>query len=480
MDETRQVLEKEIKRPWAKYAQQHRLMRISEFPRGVTAPEKVRLYARRDHYVLQWWEQQEKRTLNERVEGDLVTAIARAREIDSRLQHFKSSGRQSARCGHATIVDRFITSLQLRADAGEIDVATTRRYESALRRHYLKFVEQPDISRKYRQVSAVDGQFQQMFAAFLSRVQVSPNGHPNARTRPLKQTTFIMDAVRAMLEWAADTERGNLLPEGFRNPFARRKRETRQVAADPLNEPDISIDMAVNLLCACDPIQLAIFAPLALYGLRPGELGWLFREYISDDWVRVPCNLDLDYLTKGRRQKTFPVVSCLGPLWRLSGEVRLGLLYVSRQVDGQNVQPPLLGRSLAELVDEYRGRSGAQDSMNATVRRKVRDTLLKEAGQLKYDYVECEFQKLSRFLEWPTTATLKDLRHLFATCLENAGVPEFYRRYFMGQSFGRAAIVSYTHITADQVKKHYEQVLASELAPLVEAIERRSTELGIH
>ncbi len=479
MDDTRRVPQKEINCPWEKYAQQHRLIRISEFPRGVTAPGKVRLYARRDHYVLQWWEKQEKRTLNERVEGDLVTAITRAREIDSRLQHFKSSGRKSERCDHATIVDRFIKSLQLRADAGEIDVETTRRYESALRRHYLQFMEQPGISRKYRQVSAVDGQFQQMFAAFLSHVQVSPNGHPNARTRPLKQTTFIMDAVRAMLEWAADTERGNLLPDGFRNPFAGRKRETRQVAADPLSEPDISVSMAVNLLCACDPFQLAIFAPLALYGLRPGELGWLFREYVREDWVRVPCNLDLDYLTKGRRQKTFPVVSCLEPLWRLGGPVRHGLLYVHRHVDGENFQPPLLGRSLPQLVEEYRHRSAAQNSMNAKMRRKVRDTLLKEAGQLKYDYVECEFQKLSRFLEWPTTATLKDLRHLFATCLENAGVPEFYRRYFMGQSFGRAAIVSYTHITADQVRKQYERVLTSELAPVVVAIERRSKELGI-
>lgn len=478
MDDTRQALTKMVNQ-WAKYSQEHRLIRISEFPRGVSAPEKVRLYARRDHYVLQWWEKQEKRTLNERVEGDLVTAIARAREIDNRLQHFKSSGRKWERCSHATIVDRFMKGLQLRADAGEIDVATTRRYESALRRHYLPFMEQPDISRKYRQVSAVDGAFQKMFAAFLSRVQVSPNGHPNARTRPLKQTTFIMDAVRAMFEWAADTDRGNLLPEGFRNPFARRKRETRQVAADLLNEPDISVSMAVNLLDACDPIQLAIFAPLALYGLRPGELGWLFREYVKGGWVQVPCNLDLDYLTKGRRQKTFPVVGCLGPLWRLSGPVRHGLLYVRRQVDDQNSQPPLLGSSLPKLVEEYRRRSAAQSSGNAKTRRRIRDTLLQEAGQLKYDYVECEFRKLARSLEWPTTATLKDLRHLFATCLENAGIPEFYRRYFMGQSFGRAAIVSYTHITADQVKRHYEMALTSELAPLVTAIERRSMELGI-
>ncbi len=155
---------------------------------------------------------------------------------------------------------------------------------------------------------SIDREFQLEFAVFLTNQRVSPNGHPNARFRPLKQQAFITDAVRAMLEWAADSDRGNLLPEGFRNPFVRRTGTTHQVAPDSLSEPDISMPMAVDLLYTCDRFQLAIFAPLALYGLRPGELGWLFHEYIENDWLRVPCNLDPGYVTKGRRQEAFPVV----------------------------------------------------------------------------------------------------------------------------------------------------------------------------
>ena len=105
--------------------------------------------------------------------------------------------------------------------------------------------------------------------------------------------------------------------------------------------------------------------------------------------------------------------------------------------------------------------------------------MLSEAGQLTYDHVQAEFQQLSQSLDWPASATLKDLRHLFATLLENAGVPEFVRRYLMGHSVGRTALAAYTHISQDQVRQHYQSALDGELAPLVEAVRQRSRELGI-
>ncbi len=132
---------------------------------------------------------------------------------------------------------------------------------------------------------------------------------------------------------------------------------------------------------------------------------------------------------------------------------------------------------MAELTNEFHRRCRAAGSIGAEKKRRIRDQLMREAGQLTYDQVKLEFDKLARQLRWPKTATLKDLRHLFATCLENAGVPEFYRRYLMGQSFGKAPIVTYTHITEDKVRENYLSALRTELAPVAEAIERRFTEL---
>ena len=117
------------KKTWSEsYGRRHQLRRVREFPPGIDGPNKVRLYAGRDHFVLQWWDKAEQRTLNECVDGDLVTAIAQAREIDERLEHFRSSGRKSGRLRHADLVERYQDDLRQRADAGEIDVATVRRY----------------------------------------------------------------------------------------------------------------------------------------------------------------------------------------------------------------------------------------------------------------------------------------------------------------------------------------------------------------
>ncbi|MCE9562079.1 MAG: hypothetical protein K8U57_08495 [Planctomycetes bacterium] len=74
-------------------------------------------------------------------------------------------------------------------------------------------------------------------------------------------------------------------------------------------------------------------------------------------------------------------------------------------------------------------------------------------------------------LGWPPSATLKDLRHLFATTLNNAGVPDGYRRYLMGHSPGKAAILAYTHL--DQLRRHYSTAIRQEWMPLLNAINAR-------
>ena len=86
--------------------------------------------------------------------------------------------------------------------------------------------------------------------------------------------------------------------------------------------------------------------------------------------------------------------------------------------------------------------------------------MLRDAGGLDYDQVQSEFAKLAGMLGWPASATLKDLRHLFASTLNNASVPEGYVRYLMGHAPGKAALVAYTHL--DQLRRHYSAALEQE------------------
>src|SRR5437868_2951870 len=75
-----------------RYGQKHKLCWIRAFPPGIVPPKRVRIYQRSGHYVLQWWDPAAKGNLSDRIDGDLVAAIARARQIEERLENFKSSG----------------------------------------------------------------------------------------------------------------------------------------------------------------------------------------------------------------------------------------------------------------------------------------------------------------------------------------------------------------------------------------------------
>lgn len=59
--------------------------------------------------------------------------------------------------------------------------------------------------------------------------------------------------------------------------------------------------------------------------------------------------------------------------------------------------------------------------------------------------------------------------------MNNAAMPESFRRYLMDQAPGRAAIVAYTHL--HELKRHYAEAVRREWTPLVAAINRRVTEL---
>jgi hypothetical protein len=271
--------------------------------------------------------------------------------------------------------------LRRQADAGDIDPATVRRYDAALR-HYLAFCGQPVISRVYPHATGVNRDFRLHLAAFLAQRQVTPNGRSGAEGRPMKGQGFILDTVRALYEWAADPERGNLLPEGFRNPFLRPSQARSLLKGDPLAEPDITLAMAIDLVAACDRFQLRLFGPMLLFGLRAAEPCYLFGEYLDGNWLRVPNNVDLQYWTKGRRDKRFPLIDDLRPLWDELPRGRLhGLLYERRGLLEGREQAPLRDASLAEVVTEYRRRCVARGSSNAVDRQRLRDAVLREGGR---------------------------------------------------------------------------------------------------
>jgi len=453
-----------------RYGDRHRLRRVQEFPDGVTTPGRIRIYRRGSHYVLQWWDPAVKGNACTRVDGDLIDAISTARRIEQRLEDLRSAGQAGRRLSHGALVEAFLADLQQRANAGEISADTVGRYRSALR-HYLAFAETPRVAGAYPMAARVDRKFALDFAAFLDNRTVAPNGHVNAGKRRLRSQTFILDATRAAYEWGNDPARGNCMPAGFRSPFRRATLKRRTPAVDPLAEPDVTTEMARDFLKACDGYQLALFAPMILYGLRAAEPVFLFREQVQDGWVRVGCIPALAYVTKGRRDKRLPLLDELAALWRIDEGSGSGLLFVRRAVASGQDSPPLLGQSLAQLIYEYDRRREQAQTRSAVSKRKARDSVIRDAGGLSYDVISGEFRRVARQLQWPASATLKGLRHLFATSLANAGMPEYERRYLMGHAPGRDAIVTYTHL--NRLADHYRHAVEQEYGAVLAILRSR-------
>ena len=204
--------------------------------------------------LVQWWDVASKKTLNVRIDGDLVDAIARAREIEARLENLGRSGHGYPKVGHEALLDRYLDDLRRRADAGQIAVSTVERYEAALE-HYRDFVCQPAQRKAFPYPAGANRDFQLAVAADLEQLAVARNGHPHARRRPLRSPQLVLDAVRAMFAWAADPARGNLLPIEFRNPFQQPDRRRRSQVIDPFGQPDITTPMTVDLLGLATPFN---------------------------------------------------------------------------------------------------------------------------------------------------------------------------------------------------------------------------------
>jgi len=465
------------KSSWSdKYGERHKLIRV-ELPEGVAAPDKVRIYARADHFVLQWWDPGAKKNLSDRVNGDLIAAIARAREINERIKNFRASGHVSRRLGHSDLIVSYLEDLDKRADAGEIKPGTVERYRAALG-HYEAFIERPDVASRYAYVVGVDRDLALEFTAFLNARIVTPNGAALGDAHLMKGVGFVLDTVRAMLEWAADPERGSLLPDGFRNPFLGASRRLGARVDVCEEEPDITTDMVIEFIFTCDEYQLRLFAPMILYGLRPGEPAFLFREHVTEDSLRVNCLPELHYTTKGKRNKTLPMMDVSRALLLPPIDAGLaGPLFLRRRVLSGQEGAPLSTASRAETAAEFSRRCVVAGAEHMKDRLRVRAQVMRDAGAITYKTVEREFQKVARKLNWPREATAKDFRHHFATSMENGGVPEHYRKYLMGHSRGSAAIVRYTHL--NEVRARYDAAVEREWPELVAALERRVDELGL-
>ena len=450
-----------------RYGDRHRLRRVDLDELGLTPTRRVRLYRRREHFILQWWDRGASRTLNERVEGDLLVAAERARVIDQRLDRARRTRHRgliaTARWSVVELIEGYEQDLAQRVEAGELTPATRQRYVQALH-HLSRFIAQPEVAAEYRIADRVDRAFALRFSSFLTQPRTDGG-------RRLTAPELVLDVCRGLFAWAADPQRGDCLPAPFANPFLRHRLKRRRVALDMTAEPDITVAMAGDFLKACDAYAMRLFAPMVLCGLRASEPIFLFRENVTETWLGLPCIEALAYMTKGLRDKRLPLIPELRKVLGINPP-GCGLIFTRRDVATRPDRYPLRGASLGRLTDEFQQRD-RQGALSVPERLAMRDAVLRDAGAIDYGIIDREFRRVARMLGWPKNATLKDFRHLFSTCLANGGVPEHERKYLMGHAPGREAIVRYTHL--NRLADHYRRAVEQEMPPVLDALDHHLT-----
>ena len=397
----------------------------------------------------------------------MLSALSRARLIDDRIVNFRTAGNAAKpKLGHLELVKLFLADITRRVDARLLADTTLSRYTTALH-HYLDWCRSQTVEKKYPYAVNANREFRLELSAFLASRTVCGNGRKGT-PRPMKSQGMVLDVVRAMYEWAVDPDRGNLMPEGFRNPFLGGGEHRPLFVGDPLAAPKITMAMAAEFLTSCSTAEKKLFAPMIVFGLRASEPCYLFREHLTEDSLEVPNIDDLDYFTKGRRGKRFPWTPELAGLRELLiSEGKQGLLYrQSDFVDAKERESAF--PSLTEITGEYHRRLAAVDQGNHRTHLKIRKQLLQETGALRYDNIEALFHRITAKLGWTVRATLKDFRHLFATTLSDANISESYRKYLLGHAPGREASVAYTHLHL--LREQFANVLLNEFGPVLEVL----------
>lgn len=299
-------------------------------------------------------------------------------------------------------------------------IATVRRYRTAVRHltHYVEQVHPGLRADRFGQIQAED------FVRHLRILRVSPNGHSNTAKRTMrdKGVVFVLGTCRALFNFAREQRH---LPPYAPNPFG-------NLAIDRLPIDDakpirpFTPEQELAFFEACDDWQFRVFFVLAFTGLRVGELTHLLIETDfspSENLICVSNKPGLHWQVKTRNLRKIPLLPEVQQVFRASVcDRRSGPVFLRRRFTGSAAPSPLSGRTVNELEHEAQERIEASEATGRLEIVRIARTVWRDAGAVKETVIRNEFIRVTRRAGMAHLTCPKDLRHLFATSLQAAGV----------------------------------------------------------
>lgn len=326
-------------------------------------------------------------------------------------------------------------------------VNTVNRYRTAIE-HLKRFLE---IDHPGLRADRFDNGLAEQYVRYLRTTKVSPNGCKGATKRIMrdKGVIFTLETARALFNFARDQRH---LPAYAPNPFTSLAIERMPVEdAKPIRP--MTPDQEQSFFKACDEWQFRVFFLFAFTGLRVGELCHLLIDHdvdLDNNIIRITNKPRLSWQVKTRNLRDVPLLPQVAEVLRKCvGDRKTGPVILRHGVLDGTSQAPLAGYSMIQLEEETARRIDEAQAQQAEPLTRLEMTHIgrsvwRDAGATKETKVRVEFMEVTERVGLGHLTCPKDLRHLFATSLQAAGVDPMVRRDIMGHT-SLEMTAHYTH-----------------------------------
>jgi integrase len=405
----------------------------------------VTIYKRGSTYYLYYREGGVSR--RQKIDGNLAVARATASKVAASLADGRPSPIGFRRTTPTQMVSGFLDYI---TDVQKLALRTQDRYRAALER-FLDFARAAEVAT----VDAVDERTVEEFVKWLRGQMRARNGSPKGKRDVYKTggIKFILSTCRTACNWAG---RRRMMPPYAANPFTSFPIDKLRDRDEGCKEARVfSPTQERAFFAACSGWQRPIFLTLATYGLRVGELTHLLIEDVDFESgsIKIRSKPEMFWRVKSGRRRELPLVPGIRELLeRLIGDRKAGFIFLNKDYATGKARPITafaspkafqahLQRIVVELVAKR------PDATERDKRRAV-TAFCRAMGQVPEKRGRGEFMKLTQEIGCPEFTRAHDLRHLFSSRAQEAGMNPLIVQELLGHA-SLDMTRRYTHIGLD-------------------------------
>ncbi|HJZ58448.1 MAG TPA: site-specific integrase [Gemmataceae bacterium] len=414
----------------------------------------ITIYKRGRTYYLYY--RQDGLTQRQKIDGNLAAARATAHKVGEALAQDRVSPLTFTRTSPQTFVAGYLDAV---AGVQRLALRTRDRYKAALDR-LLDFCTHADV----KTIDAIDLARVEDFVKWLRGQTRARNGSPygsraHYRVGGIK---FVLSTCRTAFNWAA---RRRMLPPYHDNPFKlfpidKLKDPTEEKTAGRVFTPE----QERAFFAACDAWQRRVFGVLATYGLRVAELTHLLVEDVNlaAEVFTIRPKPWLMWNVKTGRERQLPLTPETRAMFAEAiGERRAGFVFVGAGfADGTKKLPTFatpaafraaVERAITDLA-VANPQAGERDRKRAVV------AFCRAAGQAPEKAVREEFLRVTKQIGCPEYTRVHDLRHLFSSRAQAAGVNPILVQDMLGHTT-LDMTRRYTHLGLDSKRDALRKII---------------------